>query len=213
MKAQTPDAMKAQTPDAMKNQTPDAMKNQTPDAMKTKTQDAVKGTKQNVESGTALFEKAEVPDVSRSGGCEGIGADVKPLGKVTHIIVHCSATPEGRDVSAADIDRYHRRRGFACIGYHRVVRLDGRIEHGRSESLVGAHCRGLNRCSIGVCYVGGTDAAGRPKDTRTPAQRKALLQLLSDLRHRYPKARIYGHRDFAPKACPCFDAAKEYAEL
>mgnify|MGYP004473217125 FL=1 len=197
----------------MKAQTPDTMKAQTPDAMKTKTQDAVKGTKQNVESGTALFEKAEVPDVSRSGGCEGIGADVKPLGKVTYIIVHCSATPEGRDVSAAEIDCYHRRRGFACIGYHFVVRLDGRIEHGRSESLVGAHCRGLNRCSIGVCYVGGTDAAGRPKDTRTPAQRKALLHLLGELRRRYPKARIYGHRDFAPKACPCFDATKEYAGL
>ena len=109
--------------------------------------------------------------------------------------------------------RYHRSRGFACIGYHWVVRLDGRIESGRSESLVGAHCRGLNRCSIGVCYVGGVDAAGHPKDTRTPAQRKALLHLLSELRRRYPKARIYGHRDFAPKACPCFDATKEYAGL
>lgn len=182
--------------------------------MKTKTQDAERSARQNVESGTALYENDETADqILRAGGYRSVRADVKPLRRVTHIIVHCSATPEGRDIGVADIDRYHRSRGFACIGYHWIVRLDGRIECGRSEALTGAHCRGLNHCSIGVCYVGGIDAAGRPKDTRTPAQRKALLHLLSDLHRSYPNARIYGHRDFAPKACPCFDATKEYAGL
>ncbi len=182
--------------------------------MKDTTQDAVKGATQKVETGSALPENVEMQKCTIPA--EGYGcasAEMKLLDKVTHIIVHCSATPEGQDVSAADIDHYHRSRGFACIGYHWVVRRDGPVERGRSESLVGAHCRGLNRCSIGVCYVGGVDAAGHPKDTRTAAQRTALRHLLSELRRRYPDARIYGHRDFAPKACPCFDATKEYAEL
>lgn len=178
------------------------------------TRGAVHDTMPEVGQGTSLSENAEIQSNNRQdGGREGEASAVQPMRRITHIIVHCSATPEGRDVSAADIDRYHRSRGFACIGYHWVVRLDGRIESGRSESLVGAHCRGLNRCSIGVCYVGGVDAAGHSKDTRTPAQRWALLHLFSELRRRYPKARIYGHRDFAPKACPCFDATKEYAGL
>lgn len=182
--------------------------------MENTTQGAAHDTMPKVGQGTSLSENAEIQNNNRQeGGREGEASAVQPMRRITHIIVHCSATPEGRDVSAADIDRYHRSRGFACIGYHWVVRPDGRIESGRSESLVGAHCRGLNRCSIGVCYVGGVDAAGHPKDTRTPAQRKALLHLLSELRRRYPKARIYGHRDFAPKACPCFDATKEYAGL
>ncbi len=182
--------------------------------MKDVTQDAAKGAAQNVEPSSALPKNVEIQNAAiHAVGYGYARGDIKPLGKVTHIIVHCSATAEGRDVSAADIDRYHRSRGFDGIGYHWVVRLDGRIEHGRNETLVGAHCRGLNHCSIGVCYVGGIDAAGRPKDTRTSAQRAALRRLLAELRHRYPMARIYGHHDFAAKACPCFDAAKEYAGL
>lgn len=182
--------------------------------MKDTTQDAAKCATQNVEAGSALPKNAKIQnDTIHAGGYKHACAEVNSIGMVTHIIVHCSATPEGRDVCAADIDRYHRRRGFACIGYHWVVRLGGQVERGRSESLAGAHCRGLNHCSIGVCYVGGIDAAGRPKDTRTPAQRAALRRLLAELRHRYPMARIYGHCDFAAKACPCFDATKEYAGL
>jgi len=133
--------------------------------------------------------------------------------KITEIIVHCTATPAGRDVSAADIDRWHRERGFRCIGYHYVVRLDGRVERGREENAMGAHCAGHNAASIGVAYVGGTDAHGIADDTRTPEQRRALLDLLRSLRIRYPEARIRSHRDFAAKACPCFDATKEYAGL
>jgi N-acetylmuramoyl-L-alanine amidase len=132
---------------------------------------------------------------------------------ITEIIVHCSATPQGRDVSAADIDRWHRQRGFACIGYHYVVRLDGSVETGRCESKIGAHCLGHNANSIGVCYIGGCDANMNPKDTRTAAQKSALTSLLRTLRNRYPKAKIHAHRDFAAKACPSFDATAEYATI
>lgn len=134
-------------------------------------------------------------------------------GRVRHIVVHCSATPRGRDVSAADIDRYHRSLGWEGIGYHWVVRLDGSIEKGRDETLQGAHCKGLNDCSIGVCYVGGTEAGGTPADTRTPAQRAALERLLVELKARYPGATVIGHRDVARKACPSFDARSEYRRL
>lgn len=133
--------------------------------------------------------------------------------KINEIIVHCTATPAGRQHSAADIDRWHRARGFARIGYHYVVRLDGTVEAGRPEESVGAHCLGHNAHSIGVVYVGGTDASGCPTDTRTPRQREALLRLLYDLRQRYPGAEIRGHRDFAAKACPSFDATSEYRGL
>lgn len=129
------------------------------------------------------------------------------------IVIHCSATPAGRAVTAADIDAWHRQRGFDCIGYHYVVGVDGTIETGRSPHRVGAHCLGHNSASIGVCYVGGLDPAGNPADTRTAAQKRALTALLRALRLLYPEARIRGHRDFAAKACPCFDATDEYKSL
>lgn len=133
--------------------------------------------------------------------------------KIDLIVVHCSATPAGRPHTAADIDRWHRQRGFDGIGYHFVVRLDGTVEAGRPIGKPGAHCLGKNTNSIGVCYIGGLDAAGRPADTRTPAQRTALLTLLCRLRQQYPKAEIFGHNRFAAKACPCFDAHKEYGSI
>lgn len=131
------------------------------------------------------------------------------------IIIHCSATKEGFGFHASDIDRWHRERGFRCIGYHYVVCLDGSIEKGREESEIGAHCtqQRMNHRSIGVCYIGGLDSGGKPKDTRTPAQRESLQALLRQLRKRYPSAKIRGHRDFAPKACPCFDATAEYSSI
>lgn len=139
----------------------------------------------------------------------------QPCGRrITEVIVHCSATPAGRDVTAADIRRWHKEeRGFADIGYHFVVRLDGRVEYGRSLANIGAHCRGHNSRSVGVCYVGGIGSDGRPADTRTPAQRQALLGLLTALRRRFPSASIHGHRDFAAKGCPSFDATAEYRNL
>lgn len=133
---------------------------------------------------------------------------------IKYIIVHCSATREGAAFTVDDIDRWHRNRGFRCVGYHYVVHLDGSIHPGRPEGEVGAHCYGKNSTSIGVCYVGGLASDGKtPKDTRTPAQKAALLRLLRDLKARYPDAEIRGHRDFAKKACPSFDATQEYRDL
>ena len=131
---------------------------------------------------------------------------------ITLIIIHCSAVRPWQQSSAADIDRWHRERGFQNgIGYHYVVRRDGTVEVGRPLEMVGAHCENHNRHSIGVCYEGGLDAAGKPADTRTDAQKVALRNLLQQLHARFPKAIITGHNVFNPmKACPCFDAVKEY---
>lgn len=130
---------------------------------------------------------------------------------INEIIIHCSATPEGRECSVEEIRQWHKARGFTDIGYHYVIHLDGRVEPGRNVDIAGAHCTGHNTHSIGVVYVGGCAKDGKtPKDTRTEAQKSALANLLIDLRKLYPRAAIHGHRDFAPKACPSFDATKEY---
>ena len=133
--------------------------------------------------------------------------------KIDKLIIHCSATPEGRDYTVADIDRWHKQRGWKGIGYHYVVDLDGTIEPGRDVTIAGAHTTGHNADSIGVCYIGGADTDMKPKDTRTEEQKAALRLLLKYLVQKYPGATIYGHRDFAQKACPSFDAKTEYKEL
>lgn len=134
--------------------------------------------------------------------------------KINAIIVHCAATPEGKDFTVQQIDGWHRQRGFRCIGYHYVIYRDGSVHSGRPESQVGAHCTGHNSNSIGVCYIGGCASDGKtPKDTRTDAQKASLLKLLRELKAKYPVAAIHGHRDFANKACPSFDATKEYKDL
>lgn len=134
--------------------------------------------------------------------------------KITEIIVHCTATKAGREVSASEIDSWHRARGFRCIGYHYVVGLDGRITEGRPVGEIGAHCLGHNAGSIGVVYVGGLSAKdGSPADTRTPAQKEAMLNLISALLRRFPGATVHSHYEFAAKACPCFDAAAEYGDF
>lgn len=137
----------------------------------------------------------------------------KSVRNITEIIVHCTATPAGREVGVADVDRWHRQRGFAGIGYHYLVTLDGSVCLGRDVDVAGAHCRGYNSHSIGVCYVGGLDTCGQPADTRTAAQRRALRELLGGLKKLYPGAETHSHRDFAAKACPCFDATTEYCDL
>lgn len=130
--------------------------------------------------------------------------------KIDEIIIHCSATPEGRDHSVADVTAWHRARGFRTIGYHYLVHIDGRVERGRPESEIGAHCLGHNARSIGVCYVGGLASDCKtPRDTRTPEQRRMLRELVKGLQRKYRGAKVYGHRDFAAKACPCFDVATE----
>jgi len=133
---------------------------------------------------------------------------------IKEIIVHCSATPEGRHVTVQDIRAWHKQRGFSDIGYHYVIYLDGSIHEGRSVKLTGAHCKYHNQHSIGVCYIGGVAKDCKtPKDTRTEAQKKALRSLLKHLKQQHPGARIFGHRDFAAKACPSFDARREYADI
>ena len=134
--------------------------------------------------------------------------------RITLIVIHCSAVKPDQQSSAAQIDSWHRQRGFHLgIGYHYVIRRDGTLEMGRPEYMVGAHCKNHNQHSIGVCYEGGLNARGDPADTRTPQQRETMRQLINELRERYPKAIVVGHHNLNPlKACPCFDAVKEYKD-
>ena len=132
---------------------------------------------------------------------------------INEIIVHCSATPEGRDVTVEEIDKWHKQNGWKGIGYHYVIYLDGSVHKGRSDEQVGAHCVKHNKNSIGVCYIGGCDKNMRAKDTRTDAQKQSLIELLTQLKKLYPNARIYSHNEFAYKACPSFDATNEYKDL
>ena len=129
----------------------------------------------------------------------------------TMIILHCSATREGQDIKAKTIKQWHKDRGFDDIGYHYVIDLDGTIEKGREEDLVGAHCKGHNATSIGICYVGGCDKNMKPKDTRTPEQKRSMLSLVRKLVNKYkiPVTQIWAHHDFDKhKACPSFDVSE-----
>ena len=165
-----------------------------------------------------------VKDFQRSNGLEVDGiAGADTLSKlnllvnkrtIKELIVHCSATPEGKDYSVDTIRQWHLQRGFSDIGYHYVIYRDGSIHIGRDESIIGAHCTGHNTNSIGVCYIGGCASDGKtPKDTRTTEQKQSLVKLLKELKTKYPKASIHGHRDFSSKACPSFDATKEYSSI
>lgn len=144
-----------------------------------------------------------------------LGTTLLPSKRViTEIIVHCAATPEGRDYTTADIERWHKKQGWSAIGYHYVVYRDGSVHAGRDIDTSGAHCSGHNTHSIGVCYIGGMDAENKKaKDTRTTEQKEALLTLLREMRKLYPSASIHSHRDFAKKDCPSFDATTEYAGI
>ena len=130
------------------------------------------------------------------------------------IIVHSTATPKGMNATASDIDRWHRAKGYACIGYHFVILRDGTIQRGRRIENVGAHCNGNNTNTIGVAYVGGLNEDKQSADTRTGAQKIALNVLLADLVKQYPTIKkISGHRDYCNTACPSFDARAEYQYL
>ena len=146
---------------------------------------------------------------------------------IKYIVVHCSATREGQVITAKDIDRMHRQRGFSGIGYHRFIRLDGTVERGRDDDIPGAHVQGHNMDSIGICYAGGIDAAGKAKDTRTQAQKASLLKVINEYTVKHPNAKVLGHRDLSPdknrngkvdrhewvKDCPCFDVREWMAEI
>ena len=154
-----------------------------------------------LRAGTAIGELQR----RRAGKEEGPGRCVSLL------IIHCSATLPDQRVSVEEIDRWHRQRGFDCIGYHFYITVDGTIWTGRPLSQVGAHCKGYNAHSIGICYEGGLDEEGRPKDTRTLLQKAALVALINKLREIYPTVDVVGHNDLdLHKACPCFSAVEEY---
>ena len=150
--------------------------------------------------------------------------------EIDAIVIHCSATRAGQDLRAKDIDRMHKQRGFSQIGYNFVIDLDGMVENGRPLSIDGAHCNtkgfsttSYNKHSVGVCYIGGLDANGKPADTRTPAQSASLRELCKE----YPIVEVLGHRDTSPdldgsgevepreyiKACPCFDVRSEFTNF
>lgn len=132
---------------------------------------------------------------------------------INKIIVHCTATPEGRETSVEEIEQWHIQAGYKKIGYHYIISLNGQIYTGREEDEIGAHCKNHNKDSIGVVYVGGCDKQMQPKDTRTDEQKLALKTLLKRLKAKYPTAIIYGHNNFANKACPSFDAKEEYKDI
>ena len=130
------------------------------------------------------------------------------------IVVHCSATRCNQSFPVTALIRCHAER-FGFTGYHYYITRNGTVYQTRHEQLVGAHAKGYNQHSIGVCYEGGLDAQGMPADTRTRAQKRALLALLKRLKAEHPLAAILGHRDLPDvhKACPCFDAGTEYRHL
>ncbi len=136
--------------------------------------------------------------------------------KINKIIIHCTATPEGRDVTTKDLRRWHvEERGWSDIGYHFFIDLRGNVHECRPIERTGAHTKGHNWDSIGVAYAGGMSSDGEvsePKDTRNDAQKDAMIDLLCQLHDAYGGV-ICGHRDFSSKACPSFDAKKEYENI
>jgi N-acetylmuramoyl-L-alanine amidase len=131
---------------------------------------------------------------------------MRPIKKV---IIHCSATPEGRDVKTETIKEWHTAKGWSDIGYHYVIELDGSIVEGRPIELIGAHCLGQNKFSIGICYVGGMNKSmSKPKDTRTEEQKVSLTELINELKSKFDLS-VHGHNQFSNKACPSFDVENE----
>lgn len=141
------------------------------------------------------------------------------------IMIHCTDTPPRREVSVKELNTWHRARNFEpyvssdgkkiYAGYHILVHLDGSYERIRPDEHRGQHCtqHNMNNRAVSICYVGGKDSKGKNADTRTVAQKRTLLTLVKTMRGKYPGAQIVGHRDYAPKACPCFDARKEYQNI
>ena len=149
-----------------------------------------------------------------------------PMRKIDLIVVHCSATREDRTLTEHDLDLCHRRRGFNGVGYHFYIRKNGDIISTRPLERVGAHAKGFNAHSIGLCYEGGLDCNGRAKDTRTEWQKHSMRVLIRTLLADYPQARVCGHRDLSPdrngngeiepeewiKECPCFPVRRALYE-
>ena len=144
------------------------------------------------------------------------GESVRGESEIKWIVIHCSATKLSQDYTKEKLERDHKKRGFSAIGYHYYIRKNGVLEIGRPEDQIGAHVKGFNDKSIGVCYEGGLAEDGSPQDTRTAEQIMTMHRLLRDLRRKYPAAKIVGHRDllkYRTKSCPCFDAIPYYRYL
>ncbi|HHZ81284.1 MAG TPA: hypothetical protein EYO58_06105 [Flavobacteriales bacterium] len=137
---------------------------------------------------------------------------------LSRIILHCSATPEGRDVSVETIRQWHtdpppQGNGWSDIGYHYVISLDGKISIGRPVGTQGAHVSGENENSIGVCYIGGLDSAHNPKDTMTVSQEIAFVELVKSFRCIFGELSIHGHNEYSSKACPSFSVEEKFSFL
>jgi len=135
---------------------------------------------------------------------------------INKIVIHCADTPEGKEFDSLDIKSWHLERGFNDIGYHYVILLDGTIELGRALKTPGAHAKGVNRTSIGICYIGGkTKDMNLAKDTRTDEQKESLELLLKTLKKMFASAKILGHYQAVntKKQCPSFDACEEYKDI
>ena len=134
--------------------------------------------------------------------------------EIKWLVLHCSATKLSNDFTVSKLRATHvNGNGWSDIGYHYYVTKDGKVHPCRPEDKVGAHVKGFNLKSIGICYEGGLLEDGTPADTRTAEQIRSLHFLLKDLIRKYPEAEIVGHRDllkYRTKACPCFDARKYY---
>lgn len=131
--------------------------------------------------------------------------------KINKIIIHCTATPEDREVTVEDLYKWHvKERGWSDIGYHFFIDISGEVHECRPIERTGAHTKGHNWDSIGIAYAGGLDKNLNPKDTRTDDQKETLEDLLCQIKGVYHNAIVYGHRDFSTKSCPSFDAKTEY---
>lgn len=137
--------------------------------------------------------------------------------KTVEIILHCTSNPENSKITVEDIHKFHLTKKWSGIGYHYVIKQDGKIYEGRPEDCVGAHCTNHNSLSIGIAYVGGVDSTGKAKDTRTPEQKKALVELVKHLLQKYKLTpnQVYGHYQLCnnKKACPSFDVNNFKLEL
>lgn len=136
--------------------------------------------------------------------------------RIEYLVVHCSATRVNIPFTEKQLLACHLARGFRGIGYHFYITKDGVLHETRPMSEIGAHALGFNLHSIAICYEGGLDELGRPNDTRTPQQRETLHRVLKELKSLFPQARIVGHYQLSGnihKACPAFDARKEYEDL
>ena len=121
--------------------------------------------------------------------------------EIDTLIVHCSATPPDMDVGVAEIDRWHKDRGWDECGYHIIIRRSGEIEYGRNIEKQGAHAYGHNAGSVGVCMIGGVNTHNVPDANFSFKQYKALISVIDDFR----ECDVIGHRDVSDKACPSFD--------